>query len=81
MVRSTIQTTHSNSVAKLGKPDITSPLYTLDSSLVEIIEDDDHETIPAPVHETISTHVQDLGPEIKISTVNIEVPSKEMSPS
>ena len=45
-----------------------------------MLEDDDHETIPAPVHESVSMHVQDLGFEIQILTIDIEVPSKEMSP-
>ena len=50
MVQSATQTTHSDSVAKLGKPDITS-LYTLASISAKMLEDDDHETIPAPLHE------------------------------
>ena len=81
MVQSAIQTTHSNSVTKSRKPDITSPLDALASVLVEMLEDDDHETIPSPIHEIFSTLVQYLGPEIQILTVDIEVPSKEMNPS
>ena len=80
MFHSTIQKTHSNSVAKIGKPDTTSPLFSLASVSAEMLEYDDRETIPALVHETVSTAIQDLGPKIKILTVDIEVPSKEMSP-
>ena len=46
-----------------------------------MLEDDDHETIPTPIHETVSTPVQDLSPKIKIPTVDLEEPSKGMSPS
>ena len=63
MVQANIQTTHSNSVAKSRKPDVTS-LYTLARVSTEMLEDDDHETILAPIHETVSIPVQDLGPEI-----------------
>ena len=66
-------------MTKSRKLAITS-LITLASVLAEMLENDDHETIPAPVHETVSTPIQDLGPEIKILTIDLEVPSEEMSP-
>ena len=59
---------------------MTSPMFALASISAEMLEDDDHETIPTPIHETVSTPVQDLGPEIQILAVDLEVPSKEMSP-
>ena len=66
MFHPAIQTSHSDSVDKIGKPDTTSPLFALASVSVEMLEDDDHETINAPVHEIVSMPVQDLGPEIQI---------------
>ena len=66
-------------MTKLRKPSITS-LISLASISAEMLEDDNHETILVPFHETISTLVQDLGHEIQILTVDLEVPSKEMSP-
>ena len=79
MVQPAIQTSPSDSVTKSKKPNITS-LIALASVSVEMLENDDHGTIPAPVHETASMPVQDLGPEIQILTVDLEVPSKDMSP-
>ena len=81
MFQSAIQTTHSDSVAKTGKLDTTSPLFALASILAEMIEDNDHETISTPSHETVSMPVQDLGSEIQIPIVDLKVPSKEMRPS
>ena len=66
-------------MAKSRKHDTTS-LFALASVSAEMLEDDDHETIPAPIHETISTPVQDLGPKIQILNVDLEVPSKEIGP-
>ena len=65
-------------MTKSRKPDITS-LIALASVSVEMLENYDHETIHASVHETASTPVQDLGPKIQILTIDLEVPLKEIS--
>ena len=59
-------------MAEAYKPDPDSPLFTLDHVSTESLKDVDRETIPAPA--------QDMSPDRHIPSVDIDPPSREMSP-
>ena len=54
------------------KPDLDSPLFTLAHVSAELLKDVDHENVPAPT--------QDMSPNRHIPSVDIDPPSREMSP-
>ena len=59
-------------MAKEDKPDPYSPLFTLASFSAELIKD--------VACETVSTPTQGMSPKRKIPSVDLEIPSMELSP-
>ena len=72
IVQFDVQTGHSDDAAKFEKTDPNSSLLALASLSVELLKDVDQTNIP--------TFSQDISPEEHIPTVDLDPPSREMSP-
>ena len=71
MVLPDIQSGHPNSMSEADKPDLDSALFTLASVSDELLKYVAHEIVPTPA--------QGMSPERKIPSVDLEIPSKELS--
>ena len=59
-------------MVEADKPDPKSPLYTLASVSAELLKDVARETVPTPAQGTSL--------EIQVPSVDLEMPSRELSP-
>ena len=71
-VQPDIQKYHTDNPTKKHMPNPDSSLYALANLSVDLLND--------IVHEGISTPLQDLNPDSKVSNVDFEVPTKEENP-
>ena len=72
IVQSEVQISHSDDVAELEKTDPNSSMLSLSSLSVELLKDADQINIPASA--------KDISPKEHIPTVDLDPPSREMSP-
>ena len=70
--QSDMQTNHSDDVAELEKTNPNSPLLALAIILAELLKDSDQKNVPSSA--------QDISPKEHIPTIDLDPPSKEVSP-
>ena len=72
MVLPDIQIGHPESMAEAYKPDPDSPMFVFASVSAKLLKDAARETVPTPA--------QGMSLEIQVPSVDLEIPSRELSP-
>ena len=72
MVHPNIQIDYPNSMSEINKRDPNSPMFTLASVSAELLKEATHEIVPTPA--------QGMKPKRQISSIDLEIPSRELSP-